>query len=94
MSLDAACKQVQVPIVTRTILPKKASEAEVIINTVCVSKNLHHSRKEVTCSGSKPSREEVLDAKRVRLRRLFECDAIKLENLLRELGYAFIPTQP
>ncbi|KYN04303.1 hypothetical protein ALC62_05069 [Cyphomyrmex costatus] len=50
--------------------------------------------KEVRSSGSKPSRKEVLDAKRARLRRLFKCDAIDLENSLRELGYAFIPTQP
>ncbi|KYN11304.1 hypothetical protein ALC57_16515 [Trachymyrmex cornetzi] len=48
----------------------------------------------VTSSGSKPSRKEVLDAKRARLRQLFKCDAIDLENSLRELGYAFIPTQP
>ncbi|EGI62599.1 hypothetical protein G5I_09073 [Acromyrmex echinatior] len=50
--------------------------------------------KDVTCSRCKPSRKEVLDAKRTRLRWLFKCDAIELENSLRELGYAFIPTQP
>jgi len=63
-----------------------------VIDAVCVSKI--QPRKEVTSSGSKPSRKEVLEAKRARLRRLFECDAIDLENSLRELGYAFIPTQP
>ncbi|KYQ59256.1 hypothetical protein ALC60_01842 [Trachymyrmex zeteki] len=52
------------------------------------------NEKKVISSGSKPSRKEVLDAKRVRLRRLFKCDAIDLENSLYELGYAFIPTQP
>ncbi|TGZ32111.1 Uncharacterized protein DBV15_01070 [Temnothorax longispinosus] len=74
--------------------PKKVSEAKVIVDAGCVTKIQHCSRKEVTSSGSKPSRREVLDAKRARLRRLFECDAIDLENSLRELGYAFVPTQP
>ena len=74
--------------------PRKASEAKVINDTACTSNIQHCSRKEVTSSGSKPSRKEVLDAKRARLRRLFECDAIDLENSLRELGYAFVPTQP
>ncbi|KYM84470.1 hypothetical protein ALC53_05256 [Atta colombica] len=94
MSANASCERSQAPIVTPTILPKKASEAKVVIDTVCVSKIQHCSQKDVTSSGSKPSRKEVLDAKRARLRRLFKCDAIDLENSLRELGYAFIPTQP
>ncbi|XP_018374180.1 PREDICTED: uncharacterized protein LOC108768294 isoform X2 [Trachymyrmex cornetzi] len=93
MSTNASCERFRAPIVTPTILPKKASEAKVVIDTVCVSK-IQHCSKNVTSSGSKPSRKEVLDAKRARLRQLFKCDAIDLENSLRELGYAFIPTQP
>lgn len=73
---------------------KKADEAEVDVDTACVPKIQPHSQKEVTSSGSEASRQEVLDAKRARLRQLLERETIELENSLRDLGYAFIPTQP
>ncbi|XP_018337969.1 PREDICTED: uncharacterized protein LOC108746007 isoform X1 [Trachymyrmex septentrionalis] len=82
------------PVVRNVSKPKKASEAKVVTDTVYVSKIQHCSQKDVTSSGNKPSRKEVLDAKRARLRQLFKSDAIDLDNSFRELGYAFIPTQP
>ncbi|XP_018337970.1 PREDICTED: uncharacterized protein LOC108746007 isoform X2 [Trachymyrmex septentrionalis] len=98
MSANASCERsrasTEKEIVTPTILPKKASEAKVVTDTVYVSKIQHCSQKDVTSSGNKPSRKEVLDAKRARLRQLFKSDAIDLDNSFRELGYAFIPTQP
>lgn len=42
----------------------------------------------------KESRHETMAKKRKRLRELFEKELIEQENLLRDLGYAFIRTYP
>ncbi|KYN42098.1 hypothetical protein ALC56_03236 [Trachymyrmex septentrionalis] len=72
---------------TNSILP-------LLVNEVIFESDFGDPVKDVTSSGNKPSRKEVLDAKRARLRQLFKSDAIDLDNSFRELGYAFIPTQP
>ncbi|KOC61327.1 hypothetical protein WH47_06685, partial [Habropoda laboriosa] len=54
----------------------------------------HHLKQGITSSRVVHEGRALIIARRARLRHLFEREAIELENLLRALGYAFIPTQP
>ncbi|CAK9816716.1 hypothetical protein ANTQUA_LOCUS9073 [Anthophora quadrimaculata] len=95
--MSTVCQQLKKATEVSDVLPEKEKPIDCPNLRVCTEdkdKKQHHLKEGITRSRVKHEGRALIIARRARLRHLFEREAIELENLLRALGYAFIPTQP
>ncbi|CAK9801834.1 hypothetical protein ANTPLA_LOCUS2971 [Anthophora plagiata] len=95
--MSTVCQQVKKATEVSDVLPEKQKPIDCPNLRICredKGKKQQYLKQGITRSKVEHEGRALIIARRARLRHLFEREAIELENLLRALGYAFIPTQP